>query len=257
MWLEKINPIIKITIIGAFIVGAILLAGGIIVALKGKEANSHISILGQEVKTLSVGIGIAFIGAMLIFGVIKKTINTFENLALKVIETENVSNKSSQKIAPKNNFENISKHELDAYNAFEIGYSYLMIINEESRKSWQKVFIELCKHFNVGIELSETSVDKIEETIGKVGASIHASHGPTISSYVQFSYDAIGIMAKLTHGNKPSVDRFMESFENIRIPQELNDEFSTIWPQITPNLDGVNKMLAWLNKVRAHLKSRI
>jgi len=105
MWLEKISPIIKITIIGAFIVGAILLAGGIIVALKGKEADSHISILGQEVKTLSVGIGLAFIGAMLIFGVIKKTINTFENLALKVIETENVSN------IGEDNFKNIIKKE--------------------------------------------------------------------------------------------------------------------------------------------------
>jgi hypothetical protein len=60
------SPIWRLVIICASILGAVLLVGGILLAILGSSAETTIKLLGSELSSTSVGVALAFIGAILV-----------------------------------------------------------------------------------------------------------------------------------------------------------------------------------------------
>jgi zinc transporter ZupT len=60
------SPVWKLIIICASILGGVLLVGGILLAVLSRSAETTIKLLGNELSSTSVGVALAFIGAVLI-----------------------------------------------------------------------------------------------------------------------------------------------------------------------------------------------
>ncbi len=62
------SPVWKLIIICASILGAVLLIGGILLAVLSRSAETTIKLFGNELTSTSVGVALAFIGAVLVAG---------------------------------------------------------------------------------------------------------------------------------------------------------------------------------------------
>jgi len=60
------SPVWKLVIICASVLGAVLLVGGILLAALSRSADTTIKLFGNELTSSSVGVALAFIGAVLV-----------------------------------------------------------------------------------------------------------------------------------------------------------------------------------------------
>ncbi len=60
------SPVWKLIIICASALGAVLLVGGILLAVLSRSAETTIKLFGNELSSTSVGVALAFIGAVLV-----------------------------------------------------------------------------------------------------------------------------------------------------------------------------------------------
>lgn len=60
------SPIWKLIIVSVSILGGVLLVGGILLALLGRSAETTIKLFGNEMSSTSVGVALAFTGAVLV-----------------------------------------------------------------------------------------------------------------------------------------------------------------------------------------------
>ena len=60
------SPVWRLIVICASILGAVLLVGGILLAVMSRSAETTIKLLGNELSSTSVGVALAFIGAVLV-----------------------------------------------------------------------------------------------------------------------------------------------------------------------------------------------
>ena len=60
------SPVWKLIIICASALGAVLLVGGILLAVLSRSAETTIKLFGNDLSSTSVGVALAFIGAVLV-----------------------------------------------------------------------------------------------------------------------------------------------------------------------------------------------
>jgi membrane protein implicated in regulation of membrane protease activity len=76
--IEAATPVWKASIIAATILGGILFVGGIILAIMGSSAESMFTLFGNEFSSTSVGVALAFIGAVLNIIIIRRVLNSVD-----------------------------------------------------------------------------------------------------------------------------------------------------------------------------------
>lgn len=81
--IEAAAPVWKTSIIAATILGGILFIGGIILAILGSSAESTFTLFGNEFSSTSIGVALAFIGAVLDIIIIIQRVLTSVDAASK------------------------------------------------------------------------------------------------------------------------------------------------------------------------------
>ncbi len=76
--IEAAAPVWKTSIIAATILGGILFIGGIILAILGSSAESTFTLFGNEFSSTSVGVALAFIGAVLDIIIIQRVLTSVD-----------------------------------------------------------------------------------------------------------------------------------------------------------------------------------
>jgi membrane protein implicated in regulation of membrane protease activity len=76
--IEAAAPVWKTSIIAATILGGILFIGGIILAILGATAESTFTLFGTEFSSTSVGVALAFIGAVLDIIIIQRVLTSVD-----------------------------------------------------------------------------------------------------------------------------------------------------------------------------------
>ena len=69
----------RIVAIVGCVFGVILGIGGIVVAILGHQAETTMSFFGNEISTTSVGIGLAFLGAVVVAGAIRSILKSVDH----------------------------------------------------------------------------------------------------------------------------------------------------------------------------------
>ncbi len=64
------SPVWKLIVICASVLGGVLLVGGILLAIMSRSAETTIKLLGNELSSTSVGVALAFVGAVLVIAVL-------------------------------------------------------------------------------------------------------------------------------------------------------------------------------------------
>jgi len=135
-------------------------------------------------------------------------------------------------------------------DSFNIGYSYLMIINEPSRATWRNILQELCNNFEINISIDETDLPIVEKTIQGVSGKIFIRYGEEIVKYLQIAFETIGLMASVQQGRKENIDEYVAMLNNIDELKDKEEYFRNLWNNITYDRDGVQNMLNWLNEMK-------
>ncbi len=76
--IQAATPVWKASIIAATILGGILFLGGIILAILGSTAESVFTLFGNEFSSTSVGVALAFIGAVLDVIIIRRVLTSVD-----------------------------------------------------------------------------------------------------------------------------------------------------------------------------------
>jgi len=76
--IEAAAPVWKTSIIAATILGGILFIGGIILAILGSSAESTFTFFGNDFSSTSVGVALAFIGAVLDIIIIRRVLTSVD-----------------------------------------------------------------------------------------------------------------------------------------------------------------------------------
>ena len=75
------TPLLRlISVLGAFL-GAILLVGGVYLAVGGSFADTKFNLFGNEFSSTSVGVSMAFIGAVLVVVTFRRVLSSVDRLA--------------------------------------------------------------------------------------------------------------------------------------------------------------------------------
>jgi hypothetical protein len=74
------TPIWRLTIILTAILGAILLLGGIELALFGNTATTNFTLFGNQFSSTSVGVSIAFMGVVLVAVVVRRILTSLDRI---------------------------------------------------------------------------------------------------------------------------------------------------------------------------------
>ncbi|MCC6396082.1 MAG: hypothetical protein IT282_03615 [Bacteroidetes bacterium] len=76
--IEAAAPVWKTSIIAATILGGILFIGGIVLAIMGSSAESMFTLFGTEFSSTSVGVALAFIGAVMDVIIIRRVLTSVD-----------------------------------------------------------------------------------------------------------------------------------------------------------------------------------
>jgi hypothetical protein len=73
-------PIWRLTVIILSALGGLLLMGGIVLAIKGGTTNTAFTLFGNEFSSTSVGVSLAFIGAVMVVAVIRRVLRSVDKI---------------------------------------------------------------------------------------------------------------------------------------------------------------------------------
>lgn len=173
----------------------------------------------------------------------------FKDNLLKELKEEINSAKDLEKIeiAAKINKVNRSQLKKDAFN---IGYSCLMIIVSENRTTWRNVLQELCGKFDISILIDQTDTSILNETIEAIAGKILVRYGEDILIYLQISYSTIVLMSNLQNGKKINIEEYLGILKEIPELKDKTEAFRELWSSITYDIEGMQKLLDWLNEIK-------
>jgi uncharacterized membrane protein len=72
--------LILISVLGSLL-GIVLLVGGLVIAFVQRFAETKFTLLGNEFSSTSVGVSIAFIGAILVIATFRRVLKSLDHLA--------------------------------------------------------------------------------------------------------------------------------------------------------------------------------
>lgn len=117
------TSLLKITIVGAFLVGLLLSVFGVLLVYLGATGDTKLDFFGQKIESTNIGIAAIFIGAALIILLVRRSLKSLDTIADR-------SSAKNQKVISKavknSNQENIS-----------IDTTLLITRNEVYKKLWK------------------------------------------------------------------------------------------------------------------------
>ena len=80
MLIRAASPIWRLIIISAFVLGGILIVGGILLAILGGSAQTTLTLFGNEFSSTSVGVALAFIGAVVAAVTLRRVLTSVDKI---------------------------------------------------------------------------------------------------------------------------------------------------------------------------------
>ena len=81
MHVRVASPLLTLIAVLGGVLGAVLLVGGLYLAFADKLANTKFQLFGNDFSSTSVGVSMAFIGAVLVVLVFRRVLSSVEHLA--------------------------------------------------------------------------------------------------------------------------------------------------------------------------------
>ena len=81
MIIKAASPIWKLIIVSSSVLGGILLVGGIVLAILGGSAPTAFTLFGNQFSSTSVGVSLAFIGAVIVVIVLRSVLTSVNRIA--------------------------------------------------------------------------------------------------------------------------------------------------------------------------------
>lgn len=138
-------------------------------------------------------------------------------------------------------------------DAFNIGYSYLMILSND--EDWGDELRRLCRNFGIDISIEDTDASNVLETLQEVAERISDRYDPDILKYLMLSYHTIVLMSKLQHGSKADIRKYLDTLGSIPELEDKREVFEKLWNGIPSGEKGVQKLLDWLNEIKRIIES--
>lgn len=84
------SPVWRLVVLSASILGGMLLVGGILLAILGGSAETSFTLLGNRFSSTSVGVALAFIGAVVVIASLRRVLSSLD----RITTGENESDRS-------------------------------------------------------------------------------------------------------------------------------------------------------------------
>lgn len=81
MLIRILTPVWKTLVFSVTVLGGILVLGGVVLAFRGGAANTSVTMFGSQFSSTRVGIGMAFIGAVMIAVVLRRLLSSVDKIA--------------------------------------------------------------------------------------------------------------------------------------------------------------------------------
>jgi membrane protein implicated in regulation of membrane protease activity len=78
--IKAASPIWKLIILSSSVLGGILLVGGIVLAILGGSAQTAFTLFGNQFSSTSVGVSLAFIGAVIVVIVLRRVLTSVDKI---------------------------------------------------------------------------------------------------------------------------------------------------------------------------------
>lgn len=75
------TPLLRLILLLGALLGAVLLVGGVYLALMGGQADTRFSLFGNQFSSTSVGVSMAFIGVVLVGVTFRRVLTSVDRLA--------------------------------------------------------------------------------------------------------------------------------------------------------------------------------
>lgn len=78
--IKAATPVWRYIIVAVSVLGGVLVVGGVVLAFKGGAASTSITLFGNQFSSTSVGIAVAFIGAVTIAIVLRRILSSVDRI---------------------------------------------------------------------------------------------------------------------------------------------------------------------------------
>jgi membrane protein implicated in regulation of membrane protease activity len=78
--IKAASPIWRLIIVSSSVLGGILLVGGIVLAILGGSAQTAFTLFGNQFSSTSVGVSLAFIGAVIVVITIRRVLSSVDKI---------------------------------------------------------------------------------------------------------------------------------------------------------------------------------